>query len=62
MSSVEALYEFLLIEKYLKMMMMEKLNRIKFLSRFKIIEPDKLIFEKEMYGILKKSRKKNKKI
>jgi hypothetical protein len=60
MSSAEVFYEYLLFEEHLKMMEREKLNRIKFL-RFRIIELEKLLFEKEMYRILKNSRKKNKK-
>ncbi len=54
MSFPEVFYGFLSFEEHFKT------KKIKFL-RFKIIETDKLIFEKEMYGILKKSRKKNKK-
>jgi len=61
MSSAELFYDYLLLEEHLKMMEKEKLNRVKFL-RFRIIELEKLIFEKEMYRILKNSRKKNKKI
>jgi len=61
MSSPEVFYDYLLFEEHLKMMEKEKLNRVKFL-RFRIIELEKLIFEKEMYRILKNSRKKNKKI